>query len=157
MSEPANALCAAARASDLAAVRAALAAGADINQRNQAGDTALNIAAANGEASIVLTLIGAGADLESCGRNATTALMAVALAGRASLARMLIAAGALISDDLLERVATKSNQAKGRAELGAGFGAMDETWHEFLAMLRAARLRQDASPVSPSYSPAAAK
>src|SRR5205807_2665001 len=60
-----DALWAAVRAGDVAAVRAAVANGADGNARNEYGVTALWIAAGKGNLDVVESLVGKGADVNA--------------------------------------------------------------------------------------------
>jgi ankyrin repeat protein len=140
---PDQALRDAAGAGDLESVRAALAAGADVNGRGEYGDAALNVAAENGCADVVAFLLVEGADIENLGGADKTPLMNAAFAGHAGIARLLIGAGAKISNDLLDSVAMKVNILEENSELGMVRPEAVEAWRGFLGELIAARRAQD--------------
>jgi hypothetical protein len=88
-------LLAAARSGDLAGVRAALAAGADVNaQESTMNASALVLAAASGHQDVVEALLAAGADVNRAMSNNGTALHAAARGGYPALVERLAAAGA---------------------------------------------------------------
>jgi ankyrin repeat protein len=128
---------------DLAAVEAALAAGADIEAAAEYGDTALNRAAANGHGAVVARLIAAGANLENRGGADMTPLMNAATAGHRPSVRALIAAGAKITDDLLGSVSMKIFILEENAEDGMVRPEAVGAWRGFLDELLAARAAQE--------------
>ena len=80
---------------DLAGVRSALRAGADVNARGPGGDTALILAAINGRANVIPLLLKAGADVNARDKDGMTPLMsAVGVYGRAAVIPLLLKAGA---------------------------------------------------------------
>src|SRR5688572_30402212 len=81
------------RAQDLAAVRAAIAAGADVNAVSPHGSTPLTAAAYRGSVDLVGTLIRAGADVNKPDHDETP-LMSAAGAGNLPVVRWLVEAGA---------------------------------------------------------------
>jgi ankyrin repeat protein len=131
----ADALWSAVILADLAAIRTALAAGADINQRDQFGDTALNLAAAHGCDAVVITLIGASAALESAGDAGETSLMIAVRAGHLGAARMLVAGGARVDDDLVTNVAARVGQLEESTDLDPEQAEVAEAWRDFLRRL----------------------
>jgi ankyrin repeat protein len=128
---------------DIAALEAALAAGADIEAAEEYGDTALNRAAANGHGAIVARLIAAGANLENLGGADMTPLMNAATAGHLPSVRTLIAAGAKVTDDLLGSVSMKVSILEENAEIGMVRPEAVGAWRGFLNELLAARTAQD--------------
>ncbi|MGE0460530.1 MAG: ankyrin repeat domain-containing protein [Vicinamibacterales bacterium] len=87
----------AARAGDLAAVRALLQKGADVNEAQGDGMTALHFAAQRGEADLAGLLLTAGANPKATTRlGAYTPLHLASLAGHARVVAALIAAGAAV-------------------------------------------------------------
>ncbi|MBI1736815.1 MAG: ankyrin repeat domain-containing protein [Candidatus Rokubacteria bacterium] len=81
-------------AGDLEAVRRWLASGADVDARDEHGQTALMLAAHGGHAAIVEVLVASGADLDVTAKYSLSALMLAVVAGHAAVARRLVAAGA---------------------------------------------------------------
>ena len=81
-------------AADLAAIDALLTAGADINARDQHGQTALMNAATNGQAEVVRLLADRGADLNHRAKYGLTAVMLAVVRGHADVVRILVEAGA---------------------------------------------------------------
>jgi len=80
---------------DVVQVRAALDAGADVEDADRDGWTALMIAAGQENADIVKVLIAAGADVNGWDLECnTTVLMAAAMNGRSEIVGILLAAGA---------------------------------------------------------------
>ncbi len=87
----------AARAGDLAAVRALLKNGADVNEAQGDGMTALHFAAQRGDADLASLLLTAGANPRAMTRlGAYTPLHLASLAGHARVVAALIAAGASV-------------------------------------------------------------
>ena len=81
--------------SDVAAVKALLKAGADVNGRDGAGWTPLQRAAEEGNAEVVTALLAGGADSEARrGRHDWTALHYAAWFGEADMVKALIEGGA---------------------------------------------------------------
>jgi hypothetical protein len=82
---------------DIDGVRQQLRTGANVNARDQHGQTALMLAAHRGHREMVETLVGAGADLNATAKYNLTALMLAIVAGHATIARFLARAGADLS------------------------------------------------------------
>ena len=87
-----NALFEAIRAGDSAAVRDLLKGGADLNARNDIGDTPLMAAALNADAAVLELLLKAGADINAANQAGATALMRAATFE--DKARLLVVSGA---------------------------------------------------------------
>jgi ankyrin repeat protein len=87
-------LIAAARLADGDAVRALLAAGADVNTRYGDGTTALHWAAHRDAGEMVTLLIAAGADVNAADDHAVTSLSLACLNGSEAIVQALLAAGA---------------------------------------------------------------
>ena len=85
---------AAVRAGDGDALEALLDAGADIDARDEHGQTALMHAARDGHASIVRLLVARGADLNHTAKYNLSALMLAVLNGRDAIVGVLVDAGA---------------------------------------------------------------
>lgn len=84
------ALRAAAERGDLAAFRASLATGADVNAKDAQQDSAFLIAARNGHADLVRAALAAGADVRSLNRYGSTAIMGPAYRGHVEVVRLLL-------------------------------------------------------------------
>ena len=82
------------RKMDAAAVRAALAAGADINTPQVDGTTALHWAAHNDDMAMLMTLLGAKADVNAANRYGVTPLSLACLNGNGAMVERLLKAGA---------------------------------------------------------------
>jgi hypothetical protein len=80
----------AAATGDLAAFRALLAQGANVNARDARQDTALFIAARHGHAALVQAAVAAGADLKLLNRFGSTVLMGPAYRGHVEVVRVLL-------------------------------------------------------------------
>ena len=81
-------------AADLAAMDALLTAGADINARDQHGQTALMNAASDGQIEVVRLLADRGADLNHRAKYGLTAVMLAVVRGHTEVVRILVEAGA---------------------------------------------------------------
>jgi hypothetical protein len=136
-------LLAAASSGDLAALEAALAAGADIEVKADFDDTALNLACRGGHAEIVRRLLAAGAAIENVGGADQTPLMNAAFGGHVGLVRTLLEAGARINDDLLMSLAQKVSILEENAENGMVLPQAAEAWRGFLDFMVAEREKQD--------------
>jgi CubicO group peptidase (beta-lactamase class C family) len=79
---------------DTEAVRRAIAAGADLNQRDAYGSTPLLVAATFGRIEVARALIAAGADLRLKDRQGSTPLHVAAFLGHPELVRAMVDAGA---------------------------------------------------------------
>jgi ankyrin repeat protein len=79
---------------DLAAIDAQLASGADIDARDEHGQTALMNAARDGQASVVRLLVERRAGLNHHAKYGLTALMLAVIRGHAEVVRVLVEAGA---------------------------------------------------------------
>ena len=132
----------AAGAGQLAEVQALLAAGADLQARDQNGDTALNAAARGGQRAVVQALLAAGADLETKGGAELTPLMNAVLAGQLELAQELVARGARVSQDLLSTVALRLSILEENAESGMVRPEAVAGWRWVLKWLQLVQLRQ---------------
>ena len=82
------------KAGDLAALRALIASGADVNARGGDGSTPLLWATHNGEAEIAGALIAAGAAVNVANDYGITPLLAASRSGQATLAGLLLKGGA---------------------------------------------------------------
>ena len=85
---------AAVESADLAAIDAQLASGADINARDEHGQTALMNAARAGQTSVVRLLAERGADLNHHAKYGLTALMLAVIRRHTEVVRVLVEAGA---------------------------------------------------------------
>lgn len=79
---------------DVAALEALLARGADVNERQADGATALHWAAHRDDVEAVRRLIAAGADVTAANRAGMTPLLLASIAGNAEMIRLLLDAGA---------------------------------------------------------------
>ena len=79
---------------DAKAIQQHIAAGTDLNQKDEYGSTALNIAATFEKTDIAQLLIEAGADLEVKSADGSTALHTAAFLGRTEIVNALLVAGA---------------------------------------------------------------
>lgn len=80
--------------SNLPAAKSLLAAGADVNARNQRGDSPLHLAVAKGDRAMVALLLAAGAAVDVANQDGNTPLHVAAMLGDAALVEQLLAAGA---------------------------------------------------------------
>jgi len=100
----------------LPAVRAQLAAGAEIDARNKEGWTALHVAAKAGHAPVVKELLGAKASVSAAGPKGYLALHVAAEAGHRGVVELLLRAGAAVDAvNLLGESATDVAQVGGHA------------------------------------------
>lgn len=77
-------------------VKQHIVAGTDLNQKDDFGSTALNIAITFGKTDIAQALIAGGADIEIKGGDGSTALHSAAFFGRTEIVKSLLAKGANI-------------------------------------------------------------
>lgn len=82
------------RHGDAAAVRALIAAGAELDARDSHGQTAVMLAAHLGHLDSVRALVEAGANLDGAAKFTLTALMLAIVAGYPAIARCLLDGGA---------------------------------------------------------------
>lgn len=82
------------RQGDLVRVTRLLEAGADVDAKDQHGQTALMIAARDGRVEIVRTLLLHRAELDHTAKYHLTALMLAVINGRTEIVRALVGAGA---------------------------------------------------------------
>ncbi|HLL14380.1 MAG TPA: ankyrin repeat domain-containing protein [Pyrinomonadaceae bacterium] len=94
--EPTMPLTVAAERGDAALVRKLIAAGADLNERDKSGYTALVWAARNGNTEVAQALVEARADMNArvCARNGWTPLIHAIHKNNTDMARLLIESGA---------------------------------------------------------------
>ncbi len=91
---PASGLLEPARTGNLDAIRAGIAARADVDQRDAEGRTPLYLAAQQGHVDVARALLAAGANVNIADRNADTPYYVAALARHAELTGILLDAGA---------------------------------------------------------------
>ena len=120
----------------------ALEKGANVNAREQFGDTALNQAARYGHLEVVKRLLEAGADIENKGGADLTPLMNAALGGHLEIVRFLLGKGAQVSQDLLSQVQFKVNILEENAEAGMVNPEAVESWKWFVKYLQLAQIKQ---------------
>jgi ankyrin repeat protein len=82
---------------DLAAIDRLLSAGADVDARDEHGQTALMNAARDGQPDVVQLLIAHGADLNHRAKYNLTAVMLAVVRGHLHIVKLLVAAGADLS------------------------------------------------------------
>ncbi|HEV8677138.1 MAG TPA: ankyrin repeat domain-containing protein [Methylomirabilota bacterium] len=105
---------------DAAAVRRALAAGADPNAKDDRGVPPLIYAGNLGQAEIVAALVDAGAEVNASPQNDTTPLIAAVTGGSREAVEKLLAAGARVDQpDRLQRTALQAASNWGRNEIAA--------------------------------------
>lgn len=114
------------------AISIALRRGAQVNAREQYGDSALNMAAERGHVDAVETLLKAGADIENLGGADKTPLMNAAFAGQIKVVNLLLRRGARINRDLINTLQLKVNILEENAESGMVFPEAVEAWQKFL-------------------------
>ena len=119
----------------LEAINDALGQGAQINARNDYGDTALNLAAENGHTDVVARLLAAGADIENLGGADKTPLMNAAFAGQSKVVELLLEKGARINRDLLSSLQLKVEILEENAEAGMVIPAAAAAWRKFLEFM----------------------
>jgi ankyrin repeat protein len=122
----------AASAGNLEALNQALSQGAQVNARDEFGDTALNLAAEYGQLEVVERLLAAGADLENLGGADKTPLMNATFAGHSKVVQLLLNRGARINRDLLSSLQLKVSILEENADLGMVNPAAAEAWRRFL-------------------------
>ena len=131
--------------SDVAAVRALLGQGVDVDAAEQDGTTALHWAASRDEIEIAGVLIDAGADVHATNRYGVTPLLLACTTGSTALVARLLEAGADPSSALPEGEtalmtaarAGKSDVVRLLASRGADVDAR-EGWHQQTALMWAA-------------------
>ena len=106
-------------AADLSAIDEQLAAGADIDARDQHGQTALMNAARDGQVAVVRLLADRGADLNHHAKWGLTALMLAVIRGHAEVVRVLVDAGA---DTTLQGTGAPAFHGKTAADLAGERG-----------------------------------
>jgi len=121
--------------------------GANVNAREQFGDTALNQAARYGHIEVVKRLLEAGADIENKGGADLTPLMNAALprqpsAGHFEIVQLLLARGALVTQDLMQNVQLRINILEENAEAGMVNPEAVAGWIWFLKFLQLAQIKQ---------------
>lgn len=89
----------AAQAGQTTTAQALLDAGADVNEKDDIGWTALMFAARNGYNATVQTFIDAGADVNVKDENGNTALMAASGYGDIATVKALLGAGAIVNTE----------------------------------------------------------
>ena len=135
----------AARQGDLSAVNEALTQGADVNAREEFGDTALNLAADSGHFDVAERLLDAGADLENVGGADLTPLMNATFSGNVKVVDLLLSRGARISHDLLSSLQMKINILEENAEAGMVNPEAAQAWRGFLDFMVEAWKEQNPS------------
>jgi ankyrin repeat protein len=151
---PENPVVDAARHGDLAALRALIAQGADVNQAEGDGMTALHWAALSNHADAAALLIGAGAALDRGTRiGAHTPLHVAAQRGSAAVARLLVdAGGRALVDARTTTGATALHLAAGAGHVdvtslllahGADPNAQESAWNQTPLVFAAAWNRAD--------------
>lgn len=99
-----------------------LTAGADINARDQHGQTALMIAAHAGFAEVVTFLVGQGAALNHSAKHGLSALMLAVIGGHTNIVRTLVRAGAELT---LRGTGTPGFSGKTALDLATAQGRLD--------------------------------
>ncbi len=82
------------RAGDVVGIEEQLASGVDVNSRDRYGQTALMVAAHNGNLDVIDTLMRHGPNLDATAKYGLSALMLAILAGHERVALALVHAGA---------------------------------------------------------------
>ena len=129
-------------------VKAALAKGANVNAKDEEGESALNRAADEGHFEIVKSLVENGADLNNKGTNDKTPLM-YAIYSREpkeshnAIIPYLVGKRAEVSNDLMMRVKIKVDILKENTERGMVLPEAAEAWERLFSYLKVARARQD--------------
>ncbi len=132
---------------NLSEVIKSLAKGANVNAREQFGDTALNHAAKYGHVEVAKRLLEAGADIENQGGANLTPLMNAALVKQRSadhfaIVQLLLERGARVSQDLLSSVQLRINILEENAEAGMVNPDAVAGWYWFLKFLQLAHIKQ---------------
>ena len=164
-----NALIAAASEGQIETVQALIAAGADVNFRNNDGHSALILAAARGHIAVVGYLIAAGADVNARDNvHGISSLNLAATQGHTEMVRDLIAAGADVNARTNNGISALIRAASdGQTEIvrdliaaGADVNARTDTGYSALSLTRSNAIRQlltDAGAVpAPAPAPAPA-
>ncbi|MCW3055193.1 MAG: hypothetical protein JWN14_4363 [Chthonomonadales bacterium] len=86
----------AARQGSLNRIRAFLAEGIDVEERNEHSQTALMVAASRNRIEVVRLLLEMGADVNACATSGWTALMSSAMSGNEALLKLLLTKGAFV-------------------------------------------------------------
>jgi len=86
----------AARQGSLDRMRAFLAEGIDVEERNEHGQTALMVASSRNRIEVVRLLLEMGADVNACAGSGWTALMSAAMLGNEVLLKLLLTNGACV-------------------------------------------------------------
>jgi len=126
-------------------IKILLAAGANVNERTNAGNTALMYPASSGDVEIASILIDAGADVDIQNNDGITALMCVAHNGNKKIVTLLIDAGAKVniasnegcialSDMIFKRNAESQKKLKSLAPNYKDTGEINES--EFIAIFK---------------------
>jgi len=89
----------AARTGNIEAVKQHLAAGTDVNAKDEDGVTPLHMAANRGHKEVVELLIANGADVNAKGMTGWTPLHYAAVSGRKEVAELLITGGADVCEE----------------------------------------------------------
>ena len=137
------------KAGDRAAALARIAAGADVNQPERNGTTAVHWAAYREDADMVARLVAAGADVSTVNDFGSSPMMEAAANGNAAIIRMLLEAGAdpdspnPENQTALMAVARTGNVRAARLllEAGADVNAV-EAWGRQTALMWAAAQKQ---------------
>jgi len=135
----------AARSGNLADAKAAIAAGADLNARDDLRQMPLHWTAGNGHAELTRMLIEKGAEVNVRDPEHRTPLHWAAMMGHANIARLLIAKGAEVNvTDKWQRTPQHRATANGRTKV-ANLLATAERWHGYVRPLLGADKKLDAT------------
>jgi uncharacterized protein len=88
----------AAKSGDVTLLKQALDQGADVSERDEAGDPALILASLKGHADAVAIILERGANIEVRNKGGLTALHAAAYSGNLDVVKLLVAKGAAVND-----------------------------------------------------------
>lgn len=120
---------------NLADIKEVLKNKAEINFREEYGDTALNKAASQGHIEVVKFLVESGADIHNMGGADKTPIMSAAFSGHANIVAYLIEKGAKVSRSMLSSVNMKVNILRENTEMGMVKPGAAEAWEKFLEYL----------------------